>query len=607
MSFIYFRFNIEHDVVPKLVKIGGTKDYKSRSASHKTSSSCYIIVFSSIEVNFNTVETSIKRDFKKHRHYSEEYHYYEGMIDDIAKLYGLTLVTVCLPPDLDDRFSFVDKHIVHMIGQDYKIYYIIRPRQYQGDAIDKAMCTSGNCSLVLPTGTGKTLIMSEIATKTSGKVCIISPYNDIIASQADDLQSDEYQHVAAGVKIDEKKRVYHMSNKMFISLVKKGQLNDLSLVIADESHHVNIEAPVLYNILKNISCRIIGLTATPDVANDVFPQVDYEYKIEDAVLDGYLDMPDLQIVSEDIIIEHMNSTMKTGITKRGIIYFNDTEHLISWRDRMDGINGVTVCIDTMRETEEKDTFTTGTNNCLMMAIRRYTEGYNDVSLEMGVKMDFNDNKSIRSIIQMMGRLTRKSDKKRPVFMLSVSDTNDAYRLFINMWYELIVSLYGKIEDIDVSNDGTVSIMCSGGIRTEVLMSMILSQKLQCYSAETMHRDLLAKVYNGDSLCAEYIMTRKKIKGLTRRQYVKGQYVDNPEVIYATWWKGWDHYLGYDTRLYMKTKAEWRDYIKRTYPLMTSDTYDIISVSDYRLPLYPGSYYPMFSSISDELGEDLLLI
>lgn len=236
-----------------------------------------------------------------------------------------------------------------------------------------------------------------------------------------------------------------------------------------------------------------------------------------------------------------------------------------------------------------------------MAIRRYTEGYNDPSLELGVKMDFNDNKSIRAIIQMMGRLTRKSEKKRPVFMLAVTDTNDAYKLFIDKWYQLIVCLYGKIQDIDVSHDGKVSIVGASGIRTEFNMSMILSEKLQCYTAETMHHDLLTKVHKGDSLRAEYIMILKKIKGLSRRQYVKGQYVYNPEVRYAKWWMGWDHYLGYDTRSYIDNKPEWLSYVKNKRVMKVSQMYDMMSATDDKLPIDPSSYYKGFTNMLNELG------
>ena len=97
MSFIYFKFNIGHDEMPLLVKIGGTKDYKSRSAQHLTSGSCYLIVYdTNLTDTFREVEAGIKCDYADERHYNEEYYYTQGMICATAKSHNLKLVYLCI-------------------------------------------------------------------------------------------------------------------------------------------------------------------------------------------------------------------------------------------------------------------------------------------------------------------------------------------------------------------------------------------------------------------------------------------------------------------------------------------------------------------------------
>ena len=119
-----------------LVKIGGTKDYKSRSAQHLTSGSCYIIVYATNpDDDFRDIEANIKYVYSDERHYNEEYHYKQGMIQEIVLYNRLKLVTVCIPPKLDDKFSFIDKYIIAMIGKEYRIHDIARPGKYEKEEV----------------------------------------------------------------------------------------------------------------------------------------------------------------------------------------------------------------------------------------------------------------------------------------------------------------------------------------------------------------------------------------------------------------------------------------------------------------------------------------
>lgn len=135
MSYIYFCFAIDHDMTSKLVKIGGTSDYESRSAEHLTTSSCYVIVYSTPVLDtFKQVEAAIKKDHSLSRHYDD------NMMQNIVKTHQLKLVSICIPAKLQEKFSFIDKHISKMIGSKEDI-------DGPGICIETMTCQYGTISL----------------------------------------------------------------------------------------------------------------------------------------------------------------------------------------------------------------------------------------------------------------------------------------------------------------------------------------------------------------------------------------------------------------------------------------------------------------------------
>lgn len=193
-------------------------------------------------------------------------------------------------------------------------------RDYQTNAVTKAMASFGSHQsvlLVLATGLGKTVCAAHIteAFRGHGRILLLAHREELIFQGQGTLErvtgetaeiemADQWAHKSNGALFG--------GGNLIVSTIQTqvagrngGRMTrfdprEFSLVIVDEAHHATAASyrKVLEYYKQNPNLRILGLTATPDRADEealgqVFDDVAFEYDIADGIGDGWL-VPILQ-------------------------------------------------------------------------------------------------------------------------------------------------------------------------------------------------------------------------------------------------------------------------------------------------------------------------
>lgn len=182
--------------------------------------------------------------------------------------------------------------------------YKLRP--YQSEACRSIMAEfeqgTKRTLLILPTGGGKTIVLSGIAFKfaydrnrnpTGGRVLILAHQNILI-----DQAADKFQTVMELPVFREQGRQTGCLEPVTVSSMQTMQrrldrfpTDFFRLIIIDEAHHALSAG--YQRILEHFTdARVLGVTATPDRADgkklSCFDSVAFEYTIKQAINDGYL-------------------------------------------------------------------------------------------------------------------------------------------------------------------------------------------------------------------------------------------------------------------------------------------------------------------------------
>lgn len=144
-------------------------------------------------------------------------------------------------------------------------------RPYQQNCVDRVMWDmklSGNSLIQLPTGSGKSLVIAEVASRLDQEILILQPNREILEQNLSKLRQyvSPYDIGVYSASMDIKK-IRKFTFATIGSIYKKPHLFDhIGLVIIDEAHLVNQKnTDSMYasflNDIGNPKC--IGLTATP--------------------------------------------------------------------------------------------------------------------------------------------------------------------------------------------------------------------------------------------------------------------------------------------------------------------------------------------------------
>lgn len=177
-------------------------------------------------------------------------------------------------------------------------------RPYQAEAVkgieSQWGCGNRRTLLCLATGTGKTIVMAEMARRDAvagGRTLLLAHRGELLDQAADKLYS--YAGIRCGVEKGAERcdDPYPVVVGSVQSMCRDARLaryapDAFSLVMVDEAHH---SASSSYRaVLEHFpNARVLGVTATPDRSDrrglaEVFDSIAYEYGMASAVRDGYL-------------------------------------------------------------------------------------------------------------------------------------------------------------------------------------------------------------------------------------------------------------------------------------------------------------------------------
>lgn len=180
-------------------------------------------------------------------------------------------------------------------------------RPYQQEAADKVLESfkeHDSALVVLPTGTGKTVLFSRIIEDHDWGRCLVLAHREELIRQA----AEKIEAVSgyapdiemAGEYAD--RSMFHR-NPVVVSSIQtqsRGRMerfnpDQFGLLIIDEAHHApaNTYKRTIAHYRQNTGCKILGVTATPDRADEaalgqVFESVPYVYELSDAIREGWL-------------------------------------------------------------------------------------------------------------------------------------------------------------------------------------------------------------------------------------------------------------------------------------------------------------------------------
>ena len=157
------------------------------------------------------------------------------------------------------------------------------PRPYQTEAIDKAVSffkdgRNYDAIEILPTGSGKSVVIANIATSLQGNTVVFQPSKEILEQNYRKFTSYGYRagiySASAGTK-----RLDKTTFATIGSVAKKHHLfKDFQNIIIDECHLVNANDGMYRDFLASIShAKVLGLTATPYRLTSIFEGAKLEW------------------------------------------------------------------------------------------------------------------------------------------------------------------------------------------------------------------------------------------------------------------------------------------------------------------------------------------
>lgn len=184
-------------------------------------------------------------------------------------------------------------------------------RPYQTEAIHSAIAQLQEVSstlIVMPTGTGKTHVAVRLARMAKqGRILAIAHREELVGQMSRALRA---QGIDVGIEMADQKASssWLTPPQAVVATIQTltsndgARLKDLirwpkdwSLLIVDEAHHATCNSwrMIQDHLKQNSKHKTVGITATPDRADrlalgSVFETVAFEYKINDAIEDGWL-------------------------------------------------------------------------------------------------------------------------------------------------------------------------------------------------------------------------------------------------------------------------------------------------------------------------------
>lgn len=169
--------------------------------------------------------------------------------------------------------------------------YTLRPYQEEASRSAVEFLTNkkrkGNGLIVASTGSGKSLIIADIAHKLNARVLVFCPSVEILHQNYEKMCSYgvDCSMYSASVKAKEK-RVSQITFATIGSVkTKHDMFKDFDYILVDEAHLVNPREGMYRDFLKYVKVKMVGLTATPyrlKSMGKTWDRKEKEYNLEEA-------------------------------------------------------------------------------------------------------------------------------------------------------------------------------------------------------------------------------------------------------------------------------------------------------------------------------------
>ena len=142
-------------------------------------------------------------------------------------------------------------------------------RQYQKEASDAAVAffnskEKKNSLIIAPTGSGKSIIIADIAYKLNGNVLVLVPNKEILEQNYEKLKSYGVDDVAIYSASLNSKNIDRITFATIGSIINhKEDFKLFKAVIIDEAHVVNAAGGMYKDFLTHVKRKVLGFTATP--------------------------------------------------------------------------------------------------------------------------------------------------------------------------------------------------------------------------------------------------------------------------------------------------------------------------------------------------------
>lgn len=140
-------------------------------------------------------------------------------------------------------------------------------RDYQRSAVEASVKHlqqgRGNGLIVLPTGSGKSLVIANIAYRIGYPVLVLQPSQEILKQNYEKMRSYgvECSMYSASVGV---KQISNITFAMIGSIKAQSlRFYKFRYLIIDECHNVNPDGGMYSNFIRASGCKVLGLTATP--------------------------------------------------------------------------------------------------------------------------------------------------------------------------------------------------------------------------------------------------------------------------------------------------------------------------------------------------------
>ena len=318
--------------------------------------------------------------------------------------------------------------------------------------------------LVLPTGTGKTIVFASVAAdqvRAGDRVLILAHRGELLEQAADKLQRStglvSAVEKAESTCLNSWYRVVVGSVQTLqrASRLERFPQDYFGTIIIDEAHHAITDGYL--RILEHFpSAKVLGVTATPDRGDmrnlgEVFDSLAFEYKLTDAIREGYLckimaqtiplklDISDVGFSSGDYSLGQLGTALDPYLDqiaaemaqrcadRKTVVFLPLIKTSQKFRDLLNahGFRAAEVNGQSDDRKEVLDDFAAGKYNVLCNSML-LTEGWDCPSVDCVVVLRPTKVRSLYS--QMVGRGTRLNEGKKDLLLLDFLWMTDRHEL-----------------------------------------------------------------------------------------------------------------------------------------------------------------------------------